>query len=259
MKRTIKEIREQLHALQGMTEEMATFVDALRSDERAGVAKLVDQFEKEQTKAIALRAKYKEMTQFEQDTRNEGYTMIAGIDEAGRGPLAGPVVAAAVILPTDVYIPGLNDSKQLSAQKRASLYDIIQQQAIAIGVGVISAQTIDEVNIYEASKLAMLEAVQKLAVTPDHLLIDAMVLPTEIAQTKIIKGDARSVSIAAASVIAKVTRDHYMEKLHEQYPHYQFHKNMGYGTKDHLEALHTYGSISEHRQSFAPVRQGALV
>ena len=174
-----------------------------------------------------------DLLKYEKELYNNGIELIAGVDEVGRGPLVGPVVAAAVILPKNYKLEGLTDSKKLSEKKRDLFYDILNKDAISIGVGVIDAKIIDEVNIYEASKLAMYEAISKLDIKPEHVLIDAMPLNLEIPSTSIIHGDALSLSIAAASVIAKVTRDRMMYELDEKYPRYGFKKHKGYPTKEH--------------------------
>ena len=193
------------------------------------------------------------MKEFETELYNKGINFIAGIDEVGRGPLVGPVVTAAVILPKDFYDERINDSKKLTEKKRELLYDVIMENAISVGIGILSEDVIDEINILNATKRAMLEAVNNLSVKPEHLLIDAVKLNTDIPQTSIIKGDAKSESIAAASIIAKVTRDRMMVELDKKYPMYDFKHNKGYGTKKHIEALYQYGPIEEHRKSFAPV------
>ena len=182
--------------------------------------------------------------------REQGFSLIAGIDEVGRGPLAGPVVASAVILPETFYLPGLNDSKKISEAKRELFYETIMEEAIAVGTGIVHNEEIDEINIYEATKKAMITAVAQLSQQPDHLLIDAMKLDLPIPQLSIIKGDAKSVSIAAASIVAKVTRDRMMKEYAKEYPHYGFDKNMGYGTSAHLDALHAYGLTPWHRKKF---------
>ncbi len=190
---------------------------------------------------------------YERNLLQKGYEKIGGIDEVGRGPLVGPVVAACVILPKNYQLDGLTDSKKLSEKKREKFYDILKQDAIAIGIGVVSEKKIDEINIYEATKLAMQEAIKNLKVEPDYLLIDAMKLETSIPSTSIIKGDAKSLSIAAASVIAKVTRDRMLIELDKKYPMYDFKHNKGYPTKKHLEAIKKYGIIVEHRRSYGPI------
>lgn len=192
------------------------------------------------------------MKEFETELYNNGINFIAGIDEVGRGPLVGPVVTAAVILPKDFYDERINDSKKLTEKKRELLYDVIIENAISVGIGISSEDVIDEINILNATKRAMLEAVNNLSVKPEHLLIDAVKLNTDIPQTSIIKGDAKSESIAAASIIAKVTRDRMMIELDKIHPEYDFKHNKGYGTKKHIEAIRKYGIIKEHRKTFAP-------
>lgn len=192
------------------------------------------------------------MKEFETELYNKGINFIAGIDEVGRGPLVGPVVTAAVILPKDFYDERINDSKKLTEKKRELLYDVIMENAISVGIGISSENVIDEINILNATKRAMLEAVNNLSVKPEHLLIDAVKLDTDIPQTSIIKGDAKSESIAAASIIAKVTRDRMMIELDKIHPEYDFKHNKGYGTKKHIEAIRKYGIIKEHRKTFAP-------
>lgn len=192
---------------------------------------------------------------YEKELRSKGIKLIAGVDEVGRGPLVGPVVAAAVILPEKFDLDGLTDSKKLSEKKRNMFYEKIKEQALAVGVGIIDEKKIDEVNIYEATKLAMKEAISKLQIKPEHILIDAMPLELEIPTTSIIKGDLKSITISAASVIAKVTRDRMMYELDKQYPMYDFKKNKGYPTKKHLEALEEYGIIPQHRRSYGPVQK----
>ena len=191
---------------------------------------------------------------FERKLRTQGIHLIAGVDEVGRGPLVGPVVAACVILPEAFSLEGLTDSKKLSEKKREYFYDEIMRQAISVGVGIISEKKIDEVNIYEATKLAMKEAISKCSVRPEHILIDAMPLSLDIPTTSIIKGDFKSITISAASVIAKVTRDRMLDELDKKYPMYDFKDNKGYPTKKHLEAIEEYGIIPEHRRSYGPVR-----
>ena len=193
-----------------------------------------------------------ELSKFEKGYYEKGYTCIAGIDEAGRGPLAGPVVAAAVILPKGLLIDGVNDSKKVSEKKREKLYDEITEKAVAWGVGIQDNNVIDEINILEATRLAMHEAIEHLHVMPDFIFIDAekKVNTNGIPYLPIIKGDALSISIAAASIIAKVTRDRIMREYDKQYPEYGFEKHKGYGTKNHVEALKMYGMTPIHRKSF---------
>lgn len=192
------------------------------------------------------------MKEFETELYNNGINYIAGIDEVGRGPLVGPVVTAAVILPKDFYDERINDSKKLTEKKRELLYNVIMENAISVGIGISSEDVIDEINILTATKKAMIEAVNNLNVRPEHLLIDAVKLDIDIPQTSIIKGDAKSESIAAASIIAKVTRDRMMVELDKLHPEYDFKHNKGYGTKKHIEAIRKYGIIKEHRKTFAP-------
>lgn len=194
--------------------------------------------------------------QYEEQLEDLGIKYIAGVDEVGRGPLAGPVVVAAVILPLNLRIKGINDSKKLSLKKRNELYKIILNEALAVNVSFIDERVIDEINIYEATKKGMLEAISGLKIKPEHVLIDAMPLrELAIAHTSIIHGDALSASIAAASIIAKVTRDEYMDKMDIKYPNYGFKHHKGYCTKEHLEALEKYGPCEIHRKSFAPVKK----
>lgn len=194
------------------------------------------------------------MLEYENNLYNEGVTLIAGVDEVGRGPLIGPVVACACILPVNFYHKDIKDSKKLSEKKREEMYKIIKENAISIGLGIVSEKVIDEVNIYEATKIAMKEAIKNLNISPEHVLIDAMKLELNIPSTSIIKGDAKSESIAAASIIAKVTRDHMLDEMDKEYPMYDLKNNNGYGTKKHLEALKTHGPCKYHRVSYSPVR-----
>lgn len=248
----IQEIKKRLQTIHDETDE---WFQKLLHDERKGVQRLVQLWYKQKEEEKRERERFLHMLQYEQALYDKGIRYIAGVDEVGRGPLAGPVVAAAVILPQDVFLPHLDDSKKLSETKREQLFSVIQQTALAIGIGIVSAHEIDELNIYEATKKAMMQAVHALAIVPEHLLIDAMHIPLSIPQTSIIKGDAHSVSIAASSIIAKVTRDRMMKQLGEKYPQYGFEKHMGYGTKEHLQAIERYGVIEEHRRSFAPIRE----
>ena len=194
---------------------------------------------------------------YERELRNEGISFIAGVDEVGRGPLVGPVVAACVVLPENFNLEGLTDSKKLSEKKREYYFEEVKKQAIGVGVGIIDEKKIDEVNIYEATKLAMKEAIadcQKNCKI-EHILIDAMPLELDIPTTSIIKGDLKSITISAASVIAKVTRDKMLDELHEKFPMYDFKKNKGYPTKKHLLAIEEFGIIDEHRRSYGPVKK----
>ncbi len=189
--------------------------------------------------------------EYEKQAVSEGYEIVCGVDEAGRGPLCGPVCAAAVILPLDCEIEGINDSKKLSEKKRDILFDIIKEKAVAYSVCMVDAKTIDEINILQATFLAMRTAVQNLSVKPDIALVDGNGKPgLSIEERTVIKGDAKSVSIAAASILAKVTRDRYMAEIDKQYPEYCFAKHKGYGTKLHYEKIAEYGICSEHRRTF---------
>jgi ribonuclease HII len=191
---------------------------------------------------------------FERSARASGYVCIAGLDEAGRGPLAGPVVAAAVVLPEGLLIPGLTDSKQVLEAERERLFDVIREQSICFGVGIADERTIERVNILQATIIAMERAIEALSLRPDYLLLDAITLPrVALPQKPLIKGDVRSHSIAAASILAKVTRDRMMLELHEQHPLYNFKHHKGYGTKEHLEALAKHGPCDAHRKTFNPV------
>jgi len=191
------------------------------------------------------------MNNFEQEAYQDGYLVIAGIDEAGRGPLAGPVVAASVIMPVGYINPEINDSKQLSAKKREKLYEVIRKDALAIGIGVVESQVIDQINILQATLMAMADAVDDLSMPPDYLLVDGLHrIPRNISQKTIVKGDTLSVSIASASIIAKVSRDQIMEIYHRQFPQYNFLKNKGYGTRQHREAILAHGLSKIHRRSF---------
>lgn len=248
---SIVEIKEMLNQ-DLVTEET---IEQLKLDSRKGVQQALKVYQNKQAKAALLFKQFQEMKKYETENYQQGKQLIAGIDEVGRGPLAGPVVAAAVILPKNFTLIGLTDSKKLSIKQRESYAEVIKQQAIAIGISEISPQLIDEKNIYQASILAMEQAVEQLALKPDHLLIDAVPLPNlPYSSDVIVKGDQKSISIAAASVIAKVHRDQIMAELHKVYPHYQFDQNQGYGTKGHLQGLKSYGITPAHRKSFAPIK-----
>ena len=251
-KYTIGEIEQQLF---GKEEVKKEFLKGLRNDSRKGVQKLVLKWERQEEQKKQVHEQFVNMTSFERKYRSEGFEYIAGIDEAGRGPLAGPVVAGAVILPENFYLPGLNDSKKLTGSKRDEYFEVIMSEALAVGVGLINAAEIDEINILQASKKAMLSAVNQLGITPDFLLIDAVKLDTPYPFEALIKGDSRSISIAAASIIAKVTRDRLMKELSIEFPQYGFGANMGYGTAEHLRAIKEHGVTDHHRKTFAPVRE----
>ncbi|WP_348662806.1 ribonuclease HII [Chlamydia vaughanii] len=195
-------------------------------------------------------------TIFEQEVFNEGFSIIAGVDEVGRGPLAGPVVAGACVLPRDKIFPGVNDSKKLTPKERCRIRDVLLNDSdVYYGIGVVSVERIDEINILEATKEAMAKAIEALPISPNFLLVDGLHLPHKIPCRKIIKGDSKSASIAAASIIAKEYRDDLMRELHQRYPNYGFDKHKGYGTAAHLAALESFGPCDCHRKSFAPVRR----
>lgn len=226
----------------------------LARDPRAGVQKLVQSYQRQLTKTAALKAAFLQRQKFEQPFWQQ-QQLVAGVDEVGRGPLAGPVVVAAVILPPDINLIEINDSKQLSDHKRHELYGKILDQAIDVSVALGSPRLIDQENIYHATELTMAQAVSHLWLKPAHLLVDAMHIPVQITQTKLIKGDARSISIGAASIVAKVYRDELMAKYDQVYPGYGFAQNVGYGTKIHLAGLQKQGICPIHRHSFAPVKK----
>ena len=248
---TIKEIKEQLASIQRLDDPLLT---ELEQDSRSGVIQAIAKRKKEIQKRLDEDERLEGMLAYEKELYTQGMDLIAGVDEVGRGPLAGPVVAAAVILPKACKIPGLNDSKKIPKSKHKEIYEAVLQNAIAIGIGVKDNHVIDQVNIYEATKLAMMEAIGQLDPQPQHLLIDAMKLDLPISQTSIIKGDANSLSIAAASIVAKVTRDQMMEGFDKEYPGYDFAQNAGYGTANHLDGLHQLGVTPIHRRSFEPVK-----
>lgn len=243
----ISEIKAQLQAT-GI-EELPAFIEQYKADERSGVQKLVQNADKILKNLEKEKERIYLLSSFEREYSN--YSAICGIDEVGRGPLAGPVVAGAVILPKDCDILYINDSKQLSEKKREELYEEITAKAVAWAVGIVSPERIDEINILQATYEAMREAISKLQVTPDLLLNDAVTIPkVPIKQVPIIKGDAKSISIGAASIVAKVTRDRMMVMYDELFPGYDFAGNKGYGSAAHIEALKKYGPTPIHRRSF---------
>ena len=247
MSQSIGEIKALLQAadLKGLP----AFINTYKEDERAGVASLVEKAKKQLNAYEKELARTEKMKSFEKEYAS--YSYICGIDEVGRGPLAGPVVAGAVILPKDCDILYLNDSKQLSEKKREELYDVIMEKAVSTGLGFVSPERIDEINILQATYEAMREAIAKLSPQPDLLLNDAVTIPkVAIRQVPIIKGDAKSISIAAASIIAKVTRDRLMVQYDSVFPEYGFASNKGYGAAAHIEALRKYGPTPIHRKSF---------
>lgn len=243
----IGEIKAKFDSCQ--TEELPELIQEYESDMRTGVQQLICRAKKKTEALEKEKARIWQMKAFEREYESCGY--ICGIDEVGRGPLAGPVVAGAVILPRDCQILYLNDSKQLSAKKREELYDVIMEQAVAVGLGFAGPERIDEINILQATYEAMRQAISKLDPRPDILLNDAVTIPgVSVRQVPIIKGDAKSVSIAAASIVAKVTRDRLMEQYEEVFPGYGFAANKGYGAAAHIEALKRLGPTPIHRRSF---------
>ncbi|GHH96541.1 ribonuclease HII [Neobacillus kokaensis] len=252
MKRpSIAQIEESLAEI---INELDPFILELEKDERIGVQKSLTKWRKRREEEKFLEAKFFEMTQYERKCWAEGFEQIAGIDEVGRGPLAGPVVAAAVVLPHNFFLAGIDDSKKLSEKKRQEYAEIIKKEAVSFSIAMIHANEIDEINIYQATKKAMKAAIASLPTPPDFLLIDAMKIETPYPSESIIKGDARSVSIAAASILAKTARDQLMKEIAQQYPAYGFDHHMGYGTKEHLLAIQQHGITKYHRKSFAPIK-----
>ncbi|RNB91906.1 ribonuclease HII [Brevibacillus fluminis] len=250
---SITEIRTELERTQ---EPSAELLAMLREDQRKGVQALYKQIEQRAAKKAMLEAKWNEMNRFEHAQRQAGKRYIVGIDEVGRGPLAGPVVACAVVLPEELVLPGLDDSKKVPVAERNRLYERIVAEATSVGIGTVDAERIDQINILEATKEAMKLAIAAISVPIDVCLIDAVTLPNlPFEQVPIIGGDAASVSIAAASIVAKVTRDRLMEEYARQYPQYSFEKNAGYGTKEHLAAIEAYGPSPIHRRSFTGVKE----
>ncbi len=245
-----KKISLMKEELQAAEETMLpSFISKYEGDERAGARKLVQQARKRMEALEKERQRIWKLKEYERKYESAG--LVCGIDEAGRGPLAGPVVAGAVILPKDCSILYINDSKKLSGKKREELYEVIRKEALAAGIGMVSPQRIDEINILQATYEAMRQAIQKLSLTPDILLNDAVTIPQiSIPQVPIIKGDAKSISIGAASILAKVTRDRLMAEYDKLMPEYGFAKNKGYGTKEHMEAIRVYGPSPIHRRTF---------
>jgi len=251
MSLSIRELEEKLLHTEEVDEALFA---SLKTDKRTGVQKLVKRYEAIQLKLNSLEDMHEEMTKYECNIRRQGYTHIAGIDEVGRGPLAGPVVAAAVILPEHFKLLGLTDSKKLSKEKREEFSEVIKNEAVAYSIQMVHAEEIDQMNIYESTKLAMKRAVKDLKLEADHLLIDAMTLELPLPQTSLIKGDQKSLCIAASSVLAKVARDQYMAERDLEFPGYGFKQHVGYGTKEHLDAVMRLGITKEHRKSFRPIK-----
>ena len=249
----------QITALLSEQEISLQTINRLKMDARISVKRLIGKWEVSLQKTQRERERIAALYDYERQLNYEGYSLVAGIDEAGRGPLAGPVMVAAVILPPECYLPGLNDSKKLTASQRESLYIEIKNAAIAVNRCAVSAEIIDEINIYRATVGGMYSAIAGLSSAPQAVLIDAVPLPHLAMPSKsIISGDQVSASIAAASIIAKVERDHIMQELDRQYPMYGFSRHKGYGTQEHMEALARYGPCPYHRQSFAPVKAAAI-
>ena len=243
----IAEIKEEFQ--KAAFDEREALYEAYKEDTRAGVLAVINKYKKQEEKLLKEKERIEQMKFYEKKYDHVGY--ICGIDEVGRGPLAGPVVAGAVILPEDCQILYLNDSKKLSEKKREELYEIIMEQAVAVGIGYASHTRIDEINILQATYEAMRQAISKLKVAPQLLLNDAVTIPgVEIPQVPIIKGDAKSASIAAASIVAKVTRDRLMVEYDKTLPGYGFASNKGYGSTEHIEALKKFGPTPIHRTTF---------
>lgn len=251
---TIKDIKEALAQIDCLDDDRW---DLYASDIRIGVQKAIVQRKKAIQAEIDEDVRLETMLRYEKELYQKGYQAIAGIDEVGRGPLAGPVVTACVILPKDCKIRHLNDSKKIPKKHHEEIYEEVLARALGVGIGIVDNDIIDRVNIYEATKIGMLQAIEQMkgeVTKPDYLLIDAMQLDTPIPQLSLIKGDANSLSIAAASIVAKVTRDRMMAEYAKEYPGYAFDKNVGYGTKDHLAGLKQYGVTPIHRKSFEPIK-----
>jgi ribonuclease HII len=245
----IKDIEEHIRELE--IESALDYLLKTQEEYQISLSKLIIKYEKKKAAVEKEKARFQEMSKFEIEAFSKGYSFIAGADEAGRGPLAGSVVAAAVILPENVFIENLNDSKQLSAVQRDRLFIEVKEKAISYGIGIVDEKCIDEVNILNATKIAMKQAIEALKPQPDILLIDAVKLDgIQIPQVNIIKGDTLSISIAAASILAKVTRDRMIDEMDSLYPQYGFLKHKGYGTKDHIEAIKKFGICPIHRLSF---------
>ncbi len=234
-----------------LPEQYNELIEQYSTDERKGVQNIIQCYQKKIQAYQKEQARLEKMLLFERECYNRGYDIVAGIDEVGRGPLAGPVVTAAVILPKDCKIEGVNDSKKLSPKKRQELYDIICEKAISYGIGVVSSERIDEINILQATYEAMRQSIRKLSVTPQMVLVDAVHIPDiTMPQRGIVGGDGKSISIAAASIVAKVTRDAMMEEYAKLYPQYAFEKNKGYGSSEHIQAIKQHGICAIHRKTF---------
>ena len=251
---TVKEIKKALEVIESLDD---TRWKDYELDSRIGVQKAIQQRKKAIQADIEEDARLENMLRYEKELYQQGYQAIAGIDEVGRGPLAGPVVTACVILPKNCKIKHLNDSKKIPKKHHEAIYKEVLSRALGVGIGIVDSNVIDEINIYEATKLGMLQAINQLkgeVTRPDYLLVDAMHLETSLPQQSLIKGDANSLSIAAASIVAKVTRDRMMADYANNYPGYAFEKNVGYGTKEHLEGLKKCGVTPIHRKTFEPIK-----
>jgi len=245
---SVKDIKKIIDSLP--LDEKLNYLNFLELDNRKSVIKIKENILKEKEKEIKEINRINNLWNFEKDISN-GEVYIAGIDEVGRGPLAGPVVTAAVILKKNDFFKGINDSKKVNKENRERLFDEIMEKAVAVGISIVNEKIIDEINILEATKVSMKESIENLKIKPELLLIDALELDDiNIKQIGIIKGDTKSISIAAASIVAKVTRDRIMYKYNEKYPEYGFLTNVGYGTKEHIEAIKKYGYTDIHRKTF---------
>lgn len=256
MKKTVKEIKEifQLIRESSDLEKQKELVEFYKDDSRESVKKIVQGFLKYKEKEKEEIARIREMYNYEREMNSKGYEFIAGTDEAGRGPLAGPVVAASVILSPETIMMGLNDSKKLSAKKREELAEVIKKEALAFSVVEISPEVIDEINILNAAHLGMKKSLENLSIKADFVLVDGTKNKQILRpQLPLVKGDSKSASIAAASILAKVYRDKLMEEYSVLYPEYGFEKHKGYPTKDHIEAVEKHGVLSIHRKTFAPI------
>jgi len=251
---TVTQITKWLQSQDVIAEQI---LQHLRKDHRHGVRRALEQYQRRIAAQVAEKARVAELYRYEILQREKGFQYIAGVDEAGRGPLAGPVVAAAVMFPSDIFIPLINDSKKLQSQQREMLFTIICSNALSYGIGIVDNDQIDKVNILQATYQAMSQAVGQLQPIPDVLLNDAVQNPylNHLPQVPIIRGDAVSISIAAASILAKVTRDRLMDQYDQQYPQYGFARHKGYPTPEHYQALKKFGPCPIHRRSFAPVLQ----
>lgn len=249
---TINEIKQLLTEIDDLDDPRIT---ELKSDPRKGVQLAIQTTVHRIERHIKAVAEFQNRFKYERSFWHKGLQYVAGVDEVGRGPLAGPVVSAAVILPHDFDLIAVNDSKQLTPATRAKLAPKIHAEAISIGIGSVDNLGIDKLNIYQATRVAMKQAVESLDVQPQEIIVDAMQIPVPIRQTRLIKGDAKSISVSAASIVAKVYRDHLMDEYAKQYPQYDFPHNAGYGTAKHLAALKAFGPTPIHRMTFSPVEK----